>query len=155
MRCWKPRTPCVDHICQVFSRFLADRGGLQMRSRGSLRTAQSALRKAISKKESVGEAYRGFMSEVKEELEVWLIDALHFRSRRVVNRIRFIDLSDRFKSTSEPENRDDVQAMFYRYVVDVCVLVFIGRTKRVAVSQTCVQTPRIRISPCARFSGRS
>ena len=43
-----------------------------MRSRGSLRTAQSALQKAISKKESVGEAYRGFMSEVKEELEVWL-----------------------------------------------------------------------------------
>lgn len=35
-----------------------------------MRTAQSALRKAISKKESVGGAYRGFMSEVKEELEV-------------------------------------------------------------------------------------
>ncbi|CAM9719927.1 unnamed protein product, partial [Ectocarpus fasciculatus] len=40
-----------------------------MRSRGSLQTAQSALRKAISNKESVGEAHRGFMSEVKEELE--------------------------------------------------------------------------------------
>lgn len=48
-----------------------------MRSRGSLRTAQSAFRKAISKKESVGEAYRGFMSEVKEELEVPLMNGLH------------------------------------------------------------------------------
>lgn len=38
-----------------------------------MRTAHSALQKAISKKESVGEAYRGFMSEVKEELEVPLV----------------------------------------------------------------------------------
>lgn len=42
----------------------------QMGSRGTLRTAQSALQRAISRKESVGEAYRGFMSDVKEELEV-------------------------------------------------------------------------------------
>lgn len=48
-----------------------------MRSRGSLRTAQTALQKAISKRDSVGEAYRGFMSEVKEELEVRLIGVLH------------------------------------------------------------------------------
>lgn len=41
-----------------------------MRHQGSLGTAQSILRKAASKKESVGESYRGFMSEVKDELEV-------------------------------------------------------------------------------------
>lgn len=33
-------------------------------------TAQKVLQRAISKKESVGESYRGFMSDVKEELEV-------------------------------------------------------------------------------------
>lgn len=46
-------------------------GTSQMRSRGeSLGTAQKVLQRALSKKDSVGESYRGFMSEVKEELEV-------------------------------------------------------------------------------------
>lgn len=42
----------------------------KMRSRGSLGTAQSVLQKAISRRESVGESYLGFMSDVREELEV-------------------------------------------------------------------------------------
>ena len=39
----------------------------------------SVLRKAISKRESVGESYLGFMSDVKEELEVRR-GCDHFRS---------------------------------------------------------------------------
>ena len=43
---------------------------LQMRSAGVFDTAQSALRQAANRKQSVGESRLGFMSEVKKELEV-------------------------------------------------------------------------------------
>lgn len=41
-----------------------------MSSRGFFGTAQGVLRQAASKRKSVGESCRGFMSDVKEELEV-------------------------------------------------------------------------------------
>ena len=50
-----------------------------MYSQGSFGAAQSVLQKAISKRESVGESYLGFMSDVKEELEVRR-GCDHFRS---------------------------------------------------------------------------
>ncbi|CAM9290709.1 unnamed protein product [Scytosiphon promiscuus] len=54
----------------------------QMRHQGSLGTAQSVLRKAASKRESVGESYRGFMSEVKDELEI-LFEVINSYNRKV------------------------------------------------------------------------
>ncbi|CAM9839363.1 unnamed protein product [Scytosiphon promiscuus] len=54
----------------------------QMRHQGSLGTAQSVLRKAASKRESVGESYRGFMSEVKDELEI-LFEVINTYNREV------------------------------------------------------------------------
>ena len=60
------------------------RGTSQMRSRGeSLGTAQSVLKRAMSKKESVGESYRGFMSEVKEELEVQSMGSLVYMTQHL------------------------------------------------------------------------
>lgn len=41
-----------------------------MRSIGVFDTAQSALRQAADRKQSVGESRLGFMSEVKKELDV-------------------------------------------------------------------------------------
>lgn len=63
-------------------------GDRQMRSRGgSLGSAQQVLRRAISKNASVGQSYRGFMSDVKEELQVRLSEA--FGSNKGGNRLLF------------------------------------------------------------------
>lgn len=45
----------------------------QLRASGILRTTRNTLQDAASRRESVGAPYRGFMSEVKEELEVGLV----------------------------------------------------------------------------------
>eukprot|EP00752_Nemacystus_decipiens_P005720 g5177.t1 len=53
----------------------------QMRSQGRIGTAQGVLRRAASKRESVGASFRGFMSEVKDELKILFGEINKFNRR--------------------------------------------------------------------------
>eukprot|EP00752_Nemacystus_decipiens_P001624 g1581.t1 len=66
---------------------------LEMRNQGSLGTAQGTLRSAISKKESSGASYLGFMSDVKEELQI-LFEMINELNERRVHKLALVVIVD-------------------------------------------------------------